>query len=424
MVSKTINLISKYWSNVSTRQGFTVLADQAFGSLVTFFCNILVARANDITEYGVFFLGLSVVYLTSVIQRSLVSIPLQIISRPLTASDKANYLGSSLILHLAISLLLISIIICGGKIIFDKSSIYIIIGVSVASLGYNFREFIRATILAELKTITSLTMNGTSNAIIIIAYLIMYFYGKLTIFYALIILGVSSAIPALIYACACRQHFKIKDIQILNDCRQSWLYGRWIFGAVLANTGGIRAIPWLLLVFDGKVAVAVFGALTTVAGAINPLINGMANYITPKLANDAHDYGQANALAKGKRLFLFCLLIAFVYSIIMGLVGNGLIGFLYPDGYTGYAFAFAILAFEVGLKGTNLSLSGTLRAINRPQREFFSSFLGAFFALLLGVLLIPLIGITGAAIALLSSFIVVLLINWLGIWKIKSSTTI
>lgn len=424
MVSNTSNLISKYWSNVSTRQGFTVLADQVFGSFVTFLGNILVARANDIAEYGVYFLGLSVVYLTSVIQRSLVTIPLQIISRPLAAGDKDNYLGSSLILHLAISLLSILIIICGGKIIFDKSSIYIILGVSVASLGYNFREFIRATILAELKTTTSLTMNGTSNAIIITVYLIMFFYGKLTIFYALVILGVASAIPALIYACSCRKHFKIKNTRILDDCRKSWLYGRWIFGAVLANTGGIRAIPWLLLVLDGKVAVAVFGALAMVAGAINPLINGMANYITPKLANDAHDYGQANALAKGKRLFLFCLFIAFVYSIIIGLAGNGLIGFLYPDGYTGYAFAFAVLAFEVGLRGANLSLSGTLRAINRPQREFFSSIIGALFALLLGVLLIPLIGVTGAAFALLSSFIAVIFINWLGLWRIKSSTNV
>jgi O-antigen/teichoic acid export membrane protein len=413
-----INLLKK---SKSTQQGFTVLLDQLIGSVVTFICNILVAHANQRSEYGVFFLGLSIVYFTSIIQRSLVSIPLQILTRPLPFNDKANYYASSLLLHFLINIIFSSIIISVGVLFFDQSYILLIIGVIIASAGFNFREFIRSTILADLNTKASLFVNGASNVLVIISYLVMFHGGYLTVLNALILFGIASIIPSFFYIVNQRHKFVLQKELFLNSCVKSFVYGRWILGAVIANTLGIRVIPWLLLIFIDKDAVAIFGALTTVAGVIHPLINGMSNYITPKLANDAHDYGRRNVLSNGLKIFIICLFVTFIYVGLMAFWGDNIIRLFYPVGYTGYTFALAILSLDAGLKGANLLQSGILRAINKPQIEFFSSSIGASVSFLLALLFIPSFSVNGSAVALLIGFVVILCMNWFYLSKMKLS---
>jgi hypothetical protein len=86
-------------------QGLTVLADQGGYSLTTLTCGLLLARSCSAAEYGIFVLGMSLVYMTKVIQRSLTTMPLSVFYPPLEAERKPSYL-----LHI---MLLFWIVACG-----------------------------------------------------------------------------------------------------------------------------------------------------------------------------------------------------------------------------------------------------------------------------------------------------------------------
>ena len=90
----------------SVRQALVVLFDQGGYSIATFLTGTLVARAAAKTEYATFVLGLTLVFFSGLIQRSLVAIPFSVLSQPLTERQRASYLGNSFVQHISLSILI------------------------------------------------------------------------------------------------------------------------------------------------------------------------------------------------------------------------------------------------------------------------------------------------------------------------------
>lgn len=403
-------------SKKTGREAMLTIADQLLASVTSFLSGVMVANANDKTDYADYFLGLSILYLFVVVQRSLVTVPLQVLSRSCSEKEKPIYYLNSYILNLLLSLSMFAIIVplgifAGGDGVWSMVTV-----ICFASLFTSLREFVRAVLLADLKASAATLLNVTSSGIILGGYAALYFYYHLSPARAFIVMGIGGLLPTLLAVAVHAIRGKTAPVSLKNipaHICNSWNYGRWIFASVAANSVSARAIPWVLLLSADKNSVAEFAALSTVAGLLNPFINGFISYLNPKFANMANSGGPIYTIKKSLALFHAAVLCALVYAAIMYLLGDELTGLFYPSDYVGYSLVLLILSLEVGVKGANLSLSAALRAVHSPNIEFRSNATGSAVTFLMGWFVIPDYGLFGAAISLLSGYTVVAALNYI-----------
>ncbi len=388
----------------SVRQATVVLFDQGFCSIATFLTGVLVARAcgDNKGEYGLYVLGFTLLITLQIVQRCLVSVPFTVHSPHLKARDHATYFGSTLIHHLVISGVAAMVFVIAAAVVSGTGRTdgfaRVLFALAVASVFVLLRDYTRYVLLAQLRVWASLLMGLAANFATVGMLLLAYRGGWLNAPVAYLILGGCSGLPAIIVLLSRRKHLSVVKNALFGHLKKNWRFGKWTLAATGASTIGIRAIPWLVLLWCGSSSVAVFGALMAVAGIIRPAILGVAAYMTPKLAHHVKSRGPASAIKAGMKVIRTMAVLAGVYVVFMWALGNQMVGALYTVRYQGHLTTLGIIAIGTALGAISTILKSLIRAIGKPEIEFWSSGCASIVCVLISISLIPRFGIVGAAI--------------------------
>ncbi len=413
-------------SKPQIRQGLWVVFDQGLSSVATFLTGVLVARSAGKAEYGLFVLGFTVISIFQLIQRSLISVPFTV-HRPHIEQDKRHsYLGSSLVHQFAISFFsMIGFALTAWilRLTYGQNSIFLaVVAMAMVSVAMLFKDFIRCVLLADLHVKASVTMGLFINITTISALLITYSYGKLTVFSACIILASCSVIPASVIVLRIKRRWKIIVTELLGDFLKNWHFGRWTLGSVVANSLGIRAIPWIILIFCGREDVALIGAMMAIAGIITPLMTGIASYLTPKLANLLKTSGQCSVIKAGMSVSKFAVAAGIVYVLLMIAAGEKFIQLLYTLNYSGHGNVLVVISIAVALEAVNVPLKAILRVTHHPEIESYGSVCALVLVIASSVILIPLFGIMGGAVSMVIGKAVIVFFYLAGIAVVCQGT--
>jgi len=385
---------------------------QSAATLVLF---ALVAKANSVRDVGLYFLFLTAIFSLETIQRSIVSVPLSIFA---TKSPEGiggqQFLGSMLVWHGLVQLALVCVLAAWVSLFpgLAPSETAVSIGsVLTCASALIFRDFARSVYVSHLDGGGAFRLGFSVSSATVIAVLVAYLTDRLNVENVFWILAVTNALPAAVGLWTYRDRIQITRRRLKSDIKLAVGYGKWVFAAVLTNAVGVRAIPWLLVYWHGNNEVAIFGALATAAGLINPLINGAFGYLTPALVKIRQQRGESRAFQVGAVAIGVALVVAPVYALLLWLGGDVLVRYIFSEEYSNSRFLLALLGLEVALKGANLVLIALFRAFGVPQHELSASVTSAAVTALAGWILIKHYASVGAAWTLLLAFAAVILIN-------------
>jgi O-antigen/teichoic acid export membrane protein len=241
--------------------------------------------------------------------------------------------------------------------------------------------------------------------------LVVFALGALRLSTACGIVALFAILPASVVIHRMRDAIAFAPERLVVDWRTNWAQGRWVLSSTVINVLGVRAMPWLTLLWWSTEVVATVGVVVAVAGLVRPALQATLNYLTPALARTAHVAGARHTIRRGVQLMVAGAVAGAVYVPVMALLGDPLVGVLYSPAYQGERIALVILGAAFGLRAVYVPARATSTALHQSRTLARSSLLGAVVSLAAGCAAIPAWGVTGVAVAILCQAIALLAVN-------------
>jgi O-antigen/teichoic acid export membrane protein len=382
--------------------GLTVLADQGGYSLTTLMCGILLARSCTAAQYGVFVLGMSLVYMTKVMQRSLTTVPLSVFYPPLETRRKPSYLLHTMLLFWMVTCVIVIALLLIGHFFKSVSSVESLsvqmpwfIGVLITM---HFADFMRAALLAQFKTSRCLALGLLNHSLTMTGLLTLFILNRLTVSGACLMLCIGAGISGLLSGII-HVHPRHFDVRLfIRDCVDSLRYGGWILGGTLVNILGLSLLPWITLLWWDSQTVAAIGALTLATSIIRPCQEAMVQYLTPvfshRLASKGKHYAKDSVL-----ILLRTITIPGCISLVaVAILGPWILFILYGQRYQGYSESLLFFTASVMFRVMTVPIRSYMIAGGAAQTVTHNSIMASFVAIALSFILIPQMGVMGVAL--------------------------
>lgn len=383
-------------------RGGWAIADQGLFAFANVLLNVLLARWLPATEYGAFAVAYSLFLLLGAFHTALITEPLLVFGAGKYA-NQLSYLTTVYRAHwflAAVGSLLLLI----AAIVFAANG-----NVSVSQALFGLTLAAPFSLLMWLgRRAAYLQVQPAKAAIASAGYLLLIGLGlltlsitkALTVFTALTSVGIAGAISGLgLWLCLQRSSLKsdklVDSRAVFSDHLR---YGRWA-----SATSILMWVPLNLffVVLSAMVNLEASASLKALANLVLPLLQANAALGTLLLPALVIRRNNQQSFIK---LVRFSLVVfaggALAYSIILSLLAQPLVHFLYGGTYDSYLSVLFLLLLIPIADGLIMVLSSALRAFELPDRVFWSQLAVAGFVLTLGVFAASAYGIWGAAVSI------------------------
>ena len=390
--------------------------DQLLVSGTSFIAAVLIGRFAGSAELGVYSIAISLLASMLALQNALVLLPYSI---------QQHWPGSSEAVHAGGSLTLSGVLSAAAAAVMLIAAVGLIVGGAQPALVSMcwalapvlpfalMREFARRFAFARLRMRTALVIDVTVAAIQLAMLGYLASTGAMTAVMACAALGLACACPALVWLIIARAGFSIELQEVRKTATRSWELGKWlILGQLTVQVQSYVAF-WLSMVIAGAAVTGVYAACMSIVAFANPLIFGIGNILTPKLALAWKQGGSArlriealrNALLLGGIMAVFCAVLAFAGEDLMLLLFHG-------SEYSGYGAAVTVLAFAMLATVVGMPASNALASMERPRAIVIVGGVGAAVTVMLISLLMLKWGLLGAAYGVLAGSVVGAVGRW------------
>lgn len=384
------------------------LFDQAIVSGTRFVTAVLVGRLGSESELGIYSLAFSILVLFVSCQESLIAIPYTVFAKRESGSDQRKYSGSSLAQSIALNVIAMIVLGIGCAVLMlttvSGQFITLLLILAVLLPALLLREFARRFAFAHLDVRSALVLDTVVSVFQLTGIGVIALFGEVTAIWAFVATGVASAVGGFVWVCMSRRQFSFDRQRMKPDLRRNWEFGKWVASAHLVSVAHMYFPYWLLAVVYDEKATGIFSACMMMFLLANPFILGMCNILSPKAAHQFVDHGLAEV---GKIVWKFAAVIfAALTALSIGayFYGGQLVELIFGDRYADNDATVTILAVgTIGL-GISYAVASGLRAIDRPQVNFWTGLVGLVITLLVGLLLVGPWGIYGASVGLISGF--------------------
>jgi O-antigen/teichoic acid export membrane protein len=340
------------------------------------------------------------------VQQSLISQPYIIFSPRRKKLDSDLYRGSTLTQQLMLSLIL-TLGLGAASLAFSSDPIAPVLRVMVFTIGLMLlKEFVRQMNFANLNILVVICCDAVSGVLQIGGLLFLASRGLLNSHNAYWVLAFAYSLASIIWLTLNRQHFTITFSAVRRDIRHNLGFGKWILASGLLYSAGMDSYPWILKTIGGAGMAGIWAACLGIASLGNPLFLGIQNYLTPRLA---HAYREKNVLKMQKTVFKASMLYAgcmLVFSLFLLEFGEYLLGMVYGVQYAGHGRIVSLLGFNLVVSSLAFTSSRSLFVMDRTDMDFKTNFIVLMTLVVLGISLVRMFGIIGAAYGLLISNVV------------------
>jgi O-antigen/teichoic acid export membrane protein len=377
--------------------------DQSVVSATSFLTLIMVARWTDAGQLGWFVIGNSVIGVLSAVQHALVATPYAVQRHRGDGCARERAFSclvqSGLFASVALApMLLVQAVFAGvGASTATTVLLWAVIGAVPFVL---LREFARELAFANF-TIGRVLLMDIAAAVIQPALLLaLADTHHLSSAAALAAIGVSNGIPALVWLYCNRGEFAYPHSRLKPLLLESWSLGKWLVLSRSAILVQGYAGYWVTVLLAGAATTGVYAACTSIVSFSNPILFGLYNFLTPRAALTLKQSGNVGLRKTtfADTLLLGCLMGAFAVAVAIG--GDWLLALLYPSSeYGGYGHVAVILALAALVAAVGIPPSNALASLEKGRAIAAISVGTALLQVLMLVLLLPRMGLVGAAIA-------------------------
>lgn len=398
------------------RKGFWAVGDQTLFSATNFLLNVLLARWLGKEAYGVFAVAYSVFIFVMVVHSALLIEPMLVFG---PGRYKGRFIAYLRALvwggHGWFALVSSVLLACGGVVLQVAGSPQLAAALYGFALVQPFISLLwmmrRATYVRDEQHLA--VGGGVCYLLIVGAGLYGLRYAEsATVFTALLVMGGASLVSIAYIAMQLRGASSAQtpsgalfDRTLFADLtRKHWAYGRWSVG-----TGALMWVPenvyvLLLPIWGGYAQSGAFKALMNLVRPMFHSYTAFSHLLIPELVK-AHAEGRLQRMiALTTAGFVAC---AVAYWLVIGAFSADVIRWLYGDDYGEYADLMWLLGALPIAVGTKVVLEAALRALEKPDLLFWAYLASTVLTLTLGLGLLALYGIAGAAVGLILSSLVV-----------------
>jgi O-antigen/teichoic acid export membrane protein len=405
-------------SRLTGRKTIWGLADQMVLSILGFAVMLILARAGDQSQLGLYAVANSIVVLLLSAQDSLVTRPYSIqIFRPVGTPGEHAF--SSLAFSFAISALGSVALAISALYLYVHDSGYAGIALAIAMICplVLLREFGRRHGLSNMRMVSALKTDAIAALSTILILALLLAIHKLTAATALLAVGTGAAFGSLWWLAQNGQHLDFNRNQLLPAFWQSWALGKWLFISQSAMQMQGYVIHWLCLLLISASATGAYAAVLSVVALANPFLYGFFNLIMLKSIRTLKDAGTGGLRRQVLRDSVVLAVIMSCFAIGIFVTGGFLMKVLYPsldlnsEGPVLTVLSICALASTIGAFGgpAAIAVQGMEKA-----RELSVVSLGVFaFGVLAAWILISRYGLLGTGLALLATETIGCVARWL-----------
>jgi O-antigen/teichoic acid export membrane protein len=387
--------------------GGLAVADQAVVGATNFLTGVLIARFLGASEYGIYALGFGLIIVAQDLQNALILTPYTVYSPRLGASQRPEYSGSALV-HLgflslvsSLALLVFGAVLAAGYGPTGLASVCFALAAVLPLLL--LKQLGRILSFAWLHIKAALLLDLVAGSFQIVGLLVLIHFGVLEASYqGFLIIGLASGLAGSVWLVRRSHSFSIHIPRITYDFKKNWKFSRWLLATVPVGNLRLQLAPWLLAFTHGPVAAGLFAACVSIASLSNPFLLGIGNYLG---ARTAHTYALNGSSALRKLVLNASLLVGGVllgFLVLIGVFRNWILLWIYGSEFVNLGTVLIIVLFaHVVMSVSSPSYRGLL-SLERSPAALASEVLVVVVLLSLGVWLIQMFGVMGAAVANLS----------------------
>ena len=394
----------KYYLRKITSKEILTLLDQGVLSLANFFSGVIIGRICTKEQFGLYLLGFTIINFLMDLQGSFITTPFTIFAPRLQGVEKKQYLGSTFIHQLTMSIVASVLLILAALFIphhfFPQGFVPVVWSLVLVIPLILLRDYIRRICFALLEMKSAFMLDLAVSILQIAGLFVLVRQEILSAPAALIAIGISSGAVGGSWIYLQRGTLILHLRRAKDDLKQNFLSGKWIYASGLLWSLITYIYPWMLTRFHGTAATGIWAAGLGVVALCNPLYLGMQNFITPRIS---HAFAGGGKSGLRKYLFKATVLFGgaiFICSLILMFSGNFLLVIFYGDKYAGYHLLVTILALNLLLVAIGFSFSRALFVLEKARVDFRINFFSLLLLLTAGIWLIKSYGAVGTALGL------------------------
>jgi O-antigen/teichoic acid export membrane protein len=392
-------------------RGFWAVADQAFISVSNFLLNVLLARWLAANEYGAFTVGFSLLLVIGSFHGAFLTDPMLVFGASRFAGEARSYLRVLVFGHWVLtgSLALVALGGALGLRLLGMAALPgALLGLALAAPLYLLLLLLRRACYVTLEPRQSASASG------------LYLVASLLCAFALsrtTTLSPASGFLALAGGSLVSSAWLVSRLgvpwslpgraEVSEVLAVHWGFSRWTLGANLAQWVRGNLYYFLLPVWGGLEASAAFRAMANLIMPLTQPLVAISPILLPAFtrARSRPDFG-----ATVGRVGILLTAGAGAYWIFLGWFGEPILDWIYAGKYVEHARMAWVLGLIPVCTAIGAAVATALRALERPDRDFWATAISAALALSVGAFLTRLWGVGGAIAGLALSYVVATLL--------------
>jgi O-antigen/teichoic acid export membrane protein len=376
------------------------IADQIIVSGASFAATLLVGRTNS-AALGEYSIAVSLVALVLAVQNALVLLPFTIRQHRTDAEesvDPADALALSMLLSGAAMALCFAGALTLAVVTTEAAFAALTVMLAAVMPFVVLREFARRYALAQLRMRVVLALDIAAAALQIVALGALAMFNATNAVTACAALGLSCVAPALVWRVAARKDLGWRVHRIRQSAARSWALGKWLILGQLTVQVQSYVVYWLAIFIAGAAMTGVYAACVSIIGFANPVVFGVGNVLTPKLARAWQRGGGAGVRREAQKNALLLGILVAIFCALVAVAGESVMYFLFPgDEYRGHGAVLSVLALALLATAIGMPASNALASMERPRAIVVVGGLGAAATVVLTAIFMSGFGLIGAA---------------------------
>jgi O-antigen/teichoic acid export membrane protein len=350
------------------------LADQGTVSALNLITTIVIGRACEKGELGLYTVGFTIVALSFTIQKALIVTPYTILAPQLKGAARRRYRGNTLIQNVGLAIVLVAVLIFAALVVARLSQnselLPVMLTLGVVGIPVLMREYARQVSIAELRIQKALILDLATAFLQLAGILLAAVCGLLSARLAFMFLGTASGVAALGWFAASWRSMELKAEDFRGHIIQNWFFGRWLFASGVLAQLSVSVYPWLILMYHGAAEAGVWAACVGAVAIYNPVMLALYNESAPRIAHEFASGGLASLRQSVTRTTAACALATLPFLAILVVFGNKIVVLMYGTKYQGAGTIVTLLAAATFFFALGFGYPPGLLALKRPGLDF------------------------------------------------------